>query len=223
MSMSFVYGNGLVAANGNSPKQKVQCGSFMLHLLAKPLTRAYTFSMTGPTDSDAPNRDAPNRDAPGLDQLARRYLELWQDQLAAMAGDPELLATFQRLMSGALAAGFAAVPPGFAGGYTAPPQGPAAGTRDEPAAPAPRPDNGSAKPNGHDRQHGNGHDGDAAAGAAAAAAAPHDRGLDMLELVRRLGLIEARLAALEAGIARGRGEPDRGAEARRPGKVRRRP
>jgi hypothetical protein len=169
--------------------------------------------MTEPKDNGAPNPGAP-----GLDQLARRYMELWQDQLAAMAGDPELLATFQRLVTGALAAGFAAAPPGFAGGYTAAHQGAAAEPRAAPAA-----NDGSAKPNGHDRQHGNGHDAGAAAGTAAAAAASSNRGLDVSELVRRLGLIEARLASLEAGIARGRGEPDRGAEARRPGKVRRRP
>ena len=52
-----------------------------------------------------------DKDPPGLDQLAKRYMELWQDQLAAMSADPELLAGMSRLMSGALAQGMAGMAP----------------------------------------------------------------------------------------------------------------
>ena len=34
-----------------------------------------------------------------LDELARRYLDLWQDQMTALAGDKEFAETVQRLMT----------------------------------------------------------------------------------------------------------------------------
>ena len=34
-----------------------------------------------------------------LDELARRYLDLWQDQMTALAGDEEFAETVQRLMT----------------------------------------------------------------------------------------------------------------------------
>ena len=37
--------------------------------------------------------------APDPDELARKTLDLWQDQLAALAGDPETGAAMVRLMS----------------------------------------------------------------------------------------------------------------------------
>jgi hypothetical protein len=157
-----------------------------------------------------------DKDPPGLDQLAKRYMELWQDQLAAMSADPELLAGMSRFMSGALAQGMA----GMAPVYTQP------RTADRPSANGAAANgsaNGSAKPNGHDRNDGNGYDTGAQAGTPAAAAAPDDRSLGVSELIHRLGLIEARLASLEAGIARGRGSADGGAEARRSAKIRKRP
>ncbi|MGQ0675830.1 MAG: hypothetical protein ACT4N4_07060 [Rhodospirillales bacterium] len=171
--------------------------------------------------SQPSDKDAPGAGVPGLDQLAKRYMDLWQDQLAAMAADPELLASMSRLMAGAFAAGVSAMP-GFAQGFQ--PQGfgaPQAYT--PPQGTAEAVPNGSTKPNGHDAPQSNGHDAPAQAGAAAVAAAPDDRGLGVSELIRRLGLIEARLASLEAGIARRRGSADPRAEAGRPAKVRRRP
>ena len=47
---------------------------------------------------------------PEIDQLARRYLDLWQDQLAGMTGDPEWLATVSRAMANVFAAGMAGMP-----------------------------------------------------------------------------------------------------------------
>lgn len=35
-------------------------------------------------------------DAPDLEVLARRYLDLWQDQMAAMAGDPAVVEAMSR-------------------------------------------------------------------------------------------------------------------------------
>jgi len=35
-----------------------------------------------------------------LDELARRYLDLWQDQMTALAGDREFAEALQQLMTG---------------------------------------------------------------------------------------------------------------------------
>lgn len=69
-------------------------------------------------------------DAPDLEALARRYLDLWQDQMAAMAADPAMMEALSRTfalmtqgaaafaggaaeaMRGATAAGAAASPAG---------------------------------------------------------------------------------------------------------------
>jgi hypothetical protein len=53
-------------------------------------------------------------DAPDIEQLARRYLDLWQDQAAAMVNDPALAETIGQtyaLMSKGAAAFFAAGSP----------------------------------------------------------------------------------------------------------------
>ncbi|WP_303980848.1 hypothetical protein [Dongia mobilis] len=42
---------------------------------------------------------APGADAPELDELARRLLDLWQDQLAAVAANPDLATQAARLMA----------------------------------------------------------------------------------------------------------------------------
>lgn len=59
----------------------------------------------------------PMTDAPDIEQLARRYLDLWQDQTAALINDPALAEAMGRtyaLMSKGAAAFFAAA--GSAGG-----------------------------------------------------------------------------------------------------------
>ncbi|MBB6254725.1 hypothetical protein FHS74_005315 [Nitrospirillum iridis] len=53
-----------------------------------------------PPDSDSPADAAapPPGDPPSLDTLARRYLDLWQDQWAAVAADPDMTGAFARLV-----------------------------------------------------------------------------------------------------------------------------
>jgi hypothetical protein len=132
---------------------------------------------------------------PDLDALARRYLDLWQDQVTAMAGDPQLAAAFARMFESAasvmpmqwlgvwLQAAQAAMRAGVAGG-----------------------DDGGRFAT------------DAKAGAAAAAAASGHRGGDVAGLRRRLADLEARVARLEsapaAGPGRGKRDPVRRAAAK---------
>ena len=110
-----------------------------------------------------------------LTDLVKRYLDLWQDQWAAMATDPqtaEALARFQALIGeqqAALAPFLAALGGGWAG-----PDAQTAGPRDRPATDTPS--------------------------GAAATPGPSGNGLVRLDqLDRRLAAVEARLARLEAG------------------------
>jgi len=129
-------------------------------------------------------------DSPDYDELAKRYLDLWQEQWTAAAADPQLAAQTARLfqtMAGQLAPGMlgAMMPwgqgmPGVMPGFPMPPGG-----ADEHVA------------GGADR------DG-AKAGAKAAAAARDDRDELLAQLTARLAGLEERLAALEAGGAGGR-------------------
>ena len=110
-----------------------------------------------------------------LDQLAGRFIDLWQDQMAAMAGDPELARLLRRLIGlWGLGAGPLAGAP-----FAVAPDGPG------PAGP------------GHEP----GRDGHSAASAGAEAARPAsgDARAVFVELGRRLDALEARLARLEAG------------------------
>src|SRR5687767_4725095 len=117
--------------------------------------------------------------APDPDELARKTLELWQDQLAALAGDPVAGTAMARLMSMA-ALGPGAVLRAFAE---------AAG--------------GSLGPDG--ATGGEGRAGDAAAGSAAAAAASGAGDDRLARLERRLDELERRLADLEGTPGRARG------------------
>ena len=47
-------------------------------------------------------------DEADLDELARRYLDLWQDQMSALAGDEDFADTMGRIMA---AGPLAALPP----------------------------------------------------------------------------------------------------------------
>ncbi|MDH3474917.1 MAG: hypothetical protein OEM59_14640, partial [Rhodospirillales bacterium] len=47
-------------------------------------------------------------DKADLDELARRYLDLWQDQISALAGDPEVAESLSRLAAAAGPGGSAA-------------------------------------------------------------------------------------------------------------------
>jgi len=118
---------------------------------------------------------------PDLDVLARRYLDLWQDQLSGVGKDAEAAEVMARTIElmNAGAAAFAAMAAGAAA-REAPPAGKTRNDHD--ATPIDRRD-ARSEPSG-------------AASATAARGAPDH---DLAELARRLGRIEKRLAALESG------------------------
>jgi len=120
-----------------------------------------------------------------LDELARRYLDLWQDQMTALAGDEEFAETMRRLMTTMGLATTAA--PEF--------------WRAWPATMAGMPAAGQTQGASDDQSRAAG----TAAGTAAPAAAPDggESGLD--QLARRLGALEERIAALEAAGPKRRG------------------
>jgi len=143
-------------------------------------------------------------DTPDLDELAERYLDLWQDQMSALASDPEFAEVMNRLMASS-----AAAMPDVAAAWAAWPAMMAALV---PGAAAGRTENGKGA------QQADGGGGPAEAGgkagaraakrparAEAAAAAPGDRSADLVEFARRLAALEARVAALESGPGKGRG------------------
>ncbi|MBV8167272.1 MAG: hypothetical protein JO021_10795 [Alphaproteobacteria bacterium] len=119
-------------------------------------------------------------DAADPAELADRFLDLWQDQLAAVATDPDLAETVARLWSQWLVGPAAA----WRTPTTDMPAKPAARAPRQRAAdgrpPESRPD---AKPE--------------TPGAPPAAAASGDHGPDVGDLLARIGTLEKRLAALE--------------------------
>ena len=139
-------------------------------------------------------------DPPDPQDLAKRYLDLWHDQLRAMAADPETMATVGRML--ASVSGKAASP-GQDGG-------------NQPAGELPNPfawwpmtgamptfsPFGGATP--FDPVFAAGRPG--AEAGSSPAAAPSDGGVDQLrELERRLAALEGRLDALESGAGKRRG------------------
>ncbi|MGE0151069.1 MAG: hypothetical protein AB7R90_00520 [Reyranellaceae bacterium] len=105
-----------------------------------------------------------------LQTLARRYLDLWESQLSAMAADSELAAQLGRL--------FAATNASLLAGVQAQ-SGAAAGSR------------------GTEREDGDAGGNTAADRTAASAAARGDGAVDVAELERRIAALERRLDALE--------------------------
>ena len=111
-------------------------------------------------------------DPPDLSTLAKGYIDLWQDQLIALAAQPELAEGLARLLR--------AMPVVI---------------WPNPLGDAPGPQGTAPKGNAHD------HNGHATPDRPAAAAAPSGRGdIDLRELASRLAALEERLARLEAGI-----------------------
>jgi hypothetical protein len=110
---------------------------------------------------------------PDLDALARRYLDLWQDQMTAMAGDPTLATALGRLFETAAAA----MPMSWIGVWLQ-------AIQQTMRAGAAGGDDGGTGTR-------------AKAGAAAAAAASVDRGGDLAGLRRRLAALESRVGRLE--------------------------
>ena len=144
-----------------------------------------------------------------LDELARRYLDLWQDQMTALAGDKEFAETVQRLMatmgmSATAAPEFWRAWPATMAGLQATEQTQGA-SDDQSRETGPRAPTRSTE--------------GSAAGTAARTAAPAaasdggEPGLD--QLARRLAALEQRIAALEAA-----GSGHRGGAASKPRKGR---
>jgi hypothetical protein len=142
-------------------------------------------------------------DNPDLDELAERYLDLWQDQLSTLAGDPEFAEVITRLMASSAtampgAAAWAAWPAAMAGlvpGAAGKQAGDGKGAKQA----------GSGKAAAKTTGKGGSEASARPPGAKAAAAAPGDGGADLVELVRRLAALEERVAELESGLGRGRG------------------
>jgi hypothetical protein len=132
-----------------------------------------------------------------VEDLAKRLMDLWQEQMAAIAADPDLMRQMAQMMA---ASPFPAMMQGIMQGILAANAKPASGVGYNPYEWW-KSDNGpGAKPS-------------AAAGTPAAAAASQPGGGDLAELRRNLAGLEARLAELGG---QGTGEP-----AARPGKPKR--
>ena len=128
-----------------------------------------------------------------LEALARQYLDLWQDQMTALAGDPEFAQAMDKLIAatGMVLPAGAAVWSAWGGvfGMMAAAWPPARQERET----SDRHDSTQA-----------GFRGSAASGTAAAAASSGQRQSDMAEFAGRLAALEERVAALESAAGRGR-------------------
>ena len=162
-----------------------------------------------PGGAAAGDRVGPEAAAPDPAALAGDWITVWQSELAALAADREVQEGWQALAAlwaGVAGAALAALPRApverWAGRRT---EGFAA--RADAAGPV---DAGPAHER-TDRPAGTA----AAAGAAAAAAAPEPRDAEIERLHRRIGVLESRLARLEAGDGAGGRGDRRGAPRRR--------
>jgi hypothetical protein len=122
-------------------------------------------------------------------RLAEQFLDLWQDQLAAVATDPDLTELVARLWTQWLTG---------PSGWKAAPMGEAAAT---PRAARPK-QAAAGPPQDHEPR-------TETPGPAPAAAAPRDDGADLGDLVARLGALEKRLVALERAPRRSSGGAER--------------
>ena len=118
---------------------------------------------------------------PDFTALARQYLDLWEDQLAAMAADPDLAEQTSRFFETMKQLGGISNPMGAPGLAALMAQ--MSGNRNATT------DNADGAKDTRASE----------AGAAPAAAAPDDRDQQLVELARRLADAEERLHRLEAG------------------------
>jgi hypothetical protein len=134
-------------------------------------------------------------DPPDLQDLARRYLDLWQDQLRAMAADPDMMATVGRMLAASARQPETGKLPSAAPDLLAWWQTAAAALQPlQPMGGATHRDPGTAarRPSAEARSE--------------AASAPSDGGGGSLrDIERRLAALEARLDALEPGAGARRG------------------
>src|SRR5580658_49683 len=136
---------------------------------------------------------------PDLEVLARRYVELWQDQIAAAAVDSELTEAFVqmiRVMGSGLAASTAMWQNLWAGNlarHAAPSEGVGTEGPDLHDGSARSPSSSAGPP----------------PGAAPAAGAPPVGGLDLVQFHARLAVLEERLTAMESGSRPARRSPRR--------------
>ncbi|WPZ34976.1 hypothetical protein T8K17_02260 [Thalassobaculum sp. OXR-137] len=158
--------------------------------------------MTDSADSSSPPPDAGD--------LARRFMDLWQSQVQAMATDPEVTDAMRRWTALWTGQGFAAPPARPMADGLQPGYGPGAAAASSSAAASP---------------YSAGHDGDSeryrkqqgrpTAGAAPAAPVSERGGDDLALILRELRRLEERIARLEERLERDGGEPE--GPARRPG------
>ena len=132
------------------------------------------------------------KDTPDLELLARRYLDLCQDQMAALAGDPALVDGMAKAYAALMARGAAF----FATAATGPAGSPKTGV-DE-SKPASSPASDPQPP-----------------AAAAAAAASDGAACDTARLVGRVAELEERIRRLESAFAATGGGTAEGSRRRR--------
>lgn len=170
-------------------------------------------SMTRPKDRDAGG----NAD---IEDLARRFHDLWRDQLAAMAADPEFSEIMRRWFGAVGGGAHAFGAPAAKGGAGAPagvfgpldPLNPMAWFSAFGAVPP------GAAPEGKNRSDESDaaeHGGASATGAKAVAASPRAGDVAGDEFERRLADLERRLERLEAAIGRQGAGPSKGSRKRR--------
>ncbi|MFC7692914.1 hypothetical protein ACFQY5_28470 [Paeniroseomonas aquatica] len=140
--------------------------------------------------------DAAPAAAPGIDRLAEEWIGLWQEEITALAADPDLAALWRQAM--AAGGGLMAMAPASGRRHDRPP-----GT----AAPGAAPGAGGAAAGGDAGQ--------PAAGAGGTGAGAGAGAGDAAALWARIDGLERRLAALEAGPG-GDGADRRGPRRRRP-------
>jgi hypothetical protein len=141
----------------------------------------------------------PMTDAPDLEQLARRYLDLWQEQAAAVIGDPATAQAMGRAYA-LWGRGLA----GFGEGQAA-----ASGSAD---ASSPPPTTAEGAPNSSDDDHA---PISPAAGTQAPGPASCGTGVDYAVLADRLARLEERIGRLEAAFAAGLGPSQKPGRKRR--------
>ncbi|MEE8271723.1 MAG: hypothetical protein V3R98_08325 [Alphaproteobacteria bacterium] len=143
---------------------------------------------------------------PDFEDLARRYLDLWQDQWAAAASDPHAAEAMARLY-GMVGQHMAAAAPLAQAMLAAVPFMPAPFTTPFGSADGQPHGDDPSKQDSHDRAASAPSRPDAAGaapGAASAGAAPDSGTVAVADIARRLAVIEERLARLEARRSAGR-------------------